>query len=118
MDNHCISLHTFLQTYAGGTEASIFAEVVFEPALRDMKQLFKRGGVGVLGRRKSVSGEEASMLDQSVDLEYRYKEGVCVGGGEIRLQGECKIDHGSLLKILNGRLGMFLYPEDVGILRF
>lgn len=60
------------------------------------------------------------MLDHSVDLEYKYKEGVCVGGGEIRLQGECRVDHGSLLKFLNGRLYMFIsdkgsgcYPEDV-----
>lgn len=60
-----------------------------------------------------------------MDLEYRYKEGVCVGGGEIRLRGECKVDNGSLLKILNDRLCMFLsdkgsgfYPEGIGILRF
>lgn len=56
-----------------------------------------------------------------LDLEDRYKEGVCVGGGEIRLQGECKVDHGSLLNISGGRLCLFLsdkgsgfYAEDLG----
>lgn len=41
--------------------------------------------MGVLGRKKSVSLVETSVLDHSVDLEYWYKEGVCVGGGEMRL---------------------------------
>lgn len=61
MDNQCISLHTFLQAYAGGTEASVFAEVGLELALRDMKQLFKRSGVGVSGRKKKELSRSISV---------------------------------------------------------
>lgn len=32
------------------------------------------------------------MLDYSVDFECKYGEGMCVGGGKIRLQGEFRID--------------------------
>lgn len=39
---------------AGETEESIFAEVVFELALKDMEH-FTRGRVGVLSRKKCVS---------------------------------------------------------------
>lgn len=56
------------------------AEVVSELAWKDM-EYFKRGGHGGLSRKECVSRAKASMLDYSVELEYRYAEGVCVGGG-------------------------------------
>lgn len=93
--NYCISPHNFLQTLAGGTEVSVFAEVMYELVLKDMEH-FKRDWVdGFRQEESSVSWAKASVLDHSVDLEYRYEEGACVGRGEIRLQGEFRVEHGS-----------------------
>lgn len=92
---YCISPHNFLQASAGGTEVSVFAEVVSELVLKNMEH-FKRGwGEGFRQKESDVSGAKASVLDHSVDLESKYEEGVCVGGGQIRLQGEFRVGHGS-----------------------
>lgn len=55
MGNYCISPHNFLQTLAGGTEVSVFAEVVYELVLKDMEH-FKRDWVdGFRQEESSVS---------------------------------------------------------------
>lgn len=100
---------------------SVFAEVVFELALKAMEH-FRRGEDGVLGRKK------AEQKCQCWAIQWTWTRGmgkVCVlRGGEIRLEGEFRVDYSSHF-FFNGGLCMSIsdkqsgfYPVDVGILRF
>lgn len=104
---------------------SVFAEVVCELVLKNMEHIKRGLGEGFRQKESDVSGAKASVFDHSVDLESKYEDGECVGGGQIRLQGEFRVGHGSFFFFLNGRLCMFIsdkwsgfYPVDKRILRF
>lgn len=56
-------------------------DVVFELILKDMEHFQRGWGEGFRQKQAYELSKKVSVLDDSVDLEYWYEEGVCFGGG-------------------------------------